>query len=39
RTAAWASDIGPHWCPEEFTAWPGYARLFSQLVRWLAGDV
>lgn len=37
RTAAWASDIGPHWCPDDFVAWPGYARLFTQLVRWLAG--
>lgn len=38
RTAAWASDIGPHWCPDEFAAWPGYGRLFSQLVHWLAKD-
>lgn len=37
RTAAWASDIGPHWCPDDFVAWPGYARLFTQLVHWLAG--
>jgi len=36
RTLAWASDIGPHWCPDEFIAWPGYAALFSQAVRWLA---
>jgi len=37
RTLAWASDIGPHWCPEEFAAWPGYARLWAQAVAWLAG--
>ncbi|MDP3629945.1 MAG: glutamine amidotransferase [Actinomycetota bacterium] len=37
RTLAWASDIGPHWCPDEFVAWPGYRRLFSQAVEWLAG--
>jgi uncharacterized membrane protein len=37
RTAVWASDIGPHWCPDEFVAWPGYGRLFGQLMRWLAG--
>jgi uncharacterized membrane protein len=37
RTAAWASDIGPHWCPDDFVAWPGYARLFTQLMRWLSG--
>ena len=37
RTLAWASDIGPHWCPDEFVAWPGYQRLFSQAMEWLAG--
>jgi len=37
RTLALASDIGPHWCPESFLAWPGYARLWGQAVRWLAG--
>ena len=36
RTLAWASDIGPHWCPETFTTWPGYARMWVQAVRWLA---
>ena len=38
RTAAWASDIGPHWCPDDFVEWPGYARLFTQLMRWLAKE-
>ncbi len=38
RTLAWASDIGPHWCPDEFVAWPGYRRLFSQAIAWLAGE-
>ncbi len=37
RTLAWASDIGPHWCPEEFAAWDGYRRLWTQAVEWLAG--
>ncbi|MFQ5792727.1 MAG: glutamine amidotransferase [Acidobacteriota bacterium] len=37
RTLAWASDIGPHWCPEGFAQWEGYARLWSQSVEWLAG--
>ena len=37
RTLAWASDIGPHWCPEPFATWDGYARLWSQAVNWLAG--
>lgn len=38
RTLAWASDVGPHWCPEPFVTWPGYARLWGQAVRWLAGE-
>ena len=37
RTLAWASDIGPHWCPEEFALWPGYTRLWAQAVTWLSG--
>ena len=36
RTLAWASDIGPHWCPEKFATWDGYARLWVQAVQWLA---
>ena len=37
RTLAWASDIGPHWCPLEFTGWSGYARLWKNAIHWLAG--
>lgn len=37
RTLAWASDIGPHWCPVAFAEWPGYTRLWVQAVEWLAG--
>jgi uncharacterized membrane protein len=37
RTLAYASDISPHWAPEEFMTWPGYQRLFGQAVTWLAG--
>jgi uncharacterized membrane protein len=37
RSLAWASDIGPHWCPEVFATWEGYKRLWSQSVEWLAG--
>jgi uncharacterized membrane protein len=36
RTLAWMSDIGPHWCPEPFVQWPGYARIWNQAVAWLA---
>lgn len=35
RTAVWTSDIGPHWCPTIFCEWPGYSRLWENLVRWL----
>ena len=37
RTLAWTSDIGPHWLPPEFAAWPGYARLWRQSLAWLVG--
>ena len=37
RTMAWASDIGPHWLPDAFAAWPGYGRLWRQAFAWLAG--
>ena len=37
RTLAWASDIGPHWCPEAFIRWPGYAVLWKNAITWLAG--
>lgn len=35
RTAAWTSDIGPHWLPNDFVAWDGYARLWRNLLTWL----
>ncbi|MEV4378272.1 glutamine amidotransferase [Streptosporangium sp. NPDC049644] len=39
RTLAWASDIAPHWCPEEFVTWDGYRTLFTRAVRWLAKEI
>lgn len=36
RTLAWASDIGPHWCPTNFTEWVGYSKLWTNAVRWLS---
>jgi len=36
RTLAWTSDIGPHWCPEEFLTWEGYELLWNASVNWLA---
>lgn len=37
RTLAFASDVSPHWAPQEFMDWPGYAKLFDNSVTWLAG--
>jgi uncharacterized membrane protein len=36
RTAAYASDISPHWGSEAFVAWSHYTRFWQQLVTWLA---
>ena len=36
RTVAWTSDVGPHWCPKDFVEWPGYNRLWQQIVGWTA---
>lgn len=36
RTAAFASDCGPHWGPPAFVEWRHYGRLWSNLVAWLA---
>jgi uncharacterized membrane protein len=38
RTLSWASDIGPHWCPQPFLVWEGYTRMWQQALRWLAGQ-
>ncbi len=39
RSVAWTSDVGPHWLPNSFVAWPGYARLWSNLLSWATGLV
>ena len=36
RSLVWTSDIGPHWCPEDFLAWDGFAPLVGSMLRWLA---
>ncbi|HUN50708.1 MAG TPA: glutamine amidotransferase, partial [Candidatus Sulfotelmatobacter sp.] len=36
RTAAWTSDIGPHWVPSAFLRWEGYGPLWRNLLAWLA---
>lgn len=38
RTAVFASDMGPHWLPDEFRAWDGFATIWDRLVRWLARE-
>ncbi len=35
RTAAWTTDIGPHWLPNEFLAWQGFRPLWMQLLDWV----
>ncbi|MFJ6661847.1 glutamine amidotransferase [Streptomyces sp. NPDC091377] len=35
RTLAWASDIAPHWCPQDFLDWKGYQTLFANACQWL----
>jgi uncharacterized membrane protein len=36
RSAAWTTDIGPHWLPQDFLDWPGFAPLMRNLFGWLA---
>jgi uncharacterized membrane protein len=36
RSAAWTSDIGPHWCPKEFVDWPGYGEVWARIIQWLS---
>ena len=36
RSLVWTSDIGPHWCPEDFLAWDGFGPLVGGMLRWLA---
>ena len=38
RTLAWASDMSEHWLPKPFLDWPGYDRLFGNMVHWAAGS-
>jgi uncharacterized membrane protein len=38
RTAAYTTDIGPHWAPAAFTGWAGFGTVWDRIVRYLAGD-
>jgi len=35
RSAAFASDCGPHWGPPEYLTWVHHDRFWAQLVGWL----
>jgi uncharacterized membrane protein len=35
RTAAWTSDIGPHWLWPAFCEWEGYGRLWKNILGWM----
>jgi uncharacterized membrane protein len=39
RTLAWTSDIGPHWLPDSFVQWPGYAKLWRNALGWVTEGV
>jgi uncharacterized membrane protein len=36
RSAAWTTDIGPHWLPNEFLRWHGFKPLWSNLLDWVS---
>ena len=36
RSAAWTSDIGPHWLSPAFCEWEGYGRLWKNILGWLS---
>lgn len=38
RSLVWTSDIGPHWCPEEFLAWEGFAPVVAAMLQWLGAS-
>ena len=35
RSAAWTTDIGPHWLPDSFLAWDGFRPLWTNLLDWV----
>ena len=39
RSAAFTSDLAPHWATPAFLEWPGYAQVFDRTVRWLDGSI
>jgi uncharacterized membrane protein len=39
RAVAWTSDIGPHWAPDAFVEWHGYATLWRNILAWATKSV
>lgn len=39
RSLVWTTDIGPHWCPQPFLDWDGFAPVVGSMLRWLSGQV
>ncbi len=37
RSVAFTSDCSPHWCPNEFIEWSGYAALWRSICAWASG--
>jgi uncharacterized membrane protein len=35
RSAVFASDISPHWAPQEFCSWPGYTAIWANIIDWV----
>ena len=38
RTAAWTSDIGPHWLSPSFCDWDGYGKLWKNILGWITAE-
>jgi uncharacterized membrane protein len=38
RVIAFTSDMGPHWLPDSFVSWDGYARLWQQCTSFLCDE-
>jgi uncharacterized membrane protein len=36
RTVAFASDLAPHWAPQEFLDWSHYGSMWSGILEWAA---
>ncbi|HEY0248667.1 MAG TPA: glutamine amidotransferase [Gryllotalpicola sp.] len=39
RTAAYTSDLAPHWASQDFMVWPALPRLWNNLLNWVGSPV